>query len=151
VDLSEIMATSFASVTPETTVGDAARRMLEIDTGAAVVLEGDELAGVISERDLLRGIRDGASADETVADRMTRHVMTAAPTTGLPEAMALMVDGHFRHLPIVDSGRVIGMISMRDLMAWASLRLRHGSFDADDDVDTVELIATIHRMRTGAA
>jgi signal-transduction protein with cAMP-binding, CBS, and nucleotidyltransferase domain len=82
---------------------------------------------------------------------MTRHVMTAAPTTGVPEAMAIMVDGHFRHLPIVDSGRVIGMISMRDLMAWASLRLRHGAFDADDDVDTVELIATIHRMRTGAA
>ena len=52
--------------------------------------------------------------------------MTATPSTGLPEAMALMVDGHFRHLPIVDRGRVIGMISMRDLMAWASLRLRHG-------------------------
>ena len=102
MDLSEIMATNFATVTPETTIGDAARRMLEIDTGAAVVLEGEELAGVISERDLLRGIRDGASADETVADRMTRHVMTAAPSTGLPEAMALMVDGHFRHLPIVD-------------------------------------------------
>ena len=88
----------------------------------------------------------------TVADRMTRHVLTAAPTTSLPEAMAMMVDGHFRHLPIVDSGRVIGMISMRDLMAWASLRLRHGAaLDEHDDVDTTELIATIHRMRTGAA
>ena len=152
MDLSEIMATNFASVTPETTVGDAARRMLEIDTGAAVVLEGEELAGVISERDLLRGIRDGASADETVADRMTRHVMTAAPTTGLPEAMALMVDGHFRHLPVVnDEGHVIGLASMRDLMAYTSLRLRHGSMGSDDDLDPAEVIATIHRMRTGAA
>jgi hypothetical protein len=43
------------------------------------------------------------------------------------------------------------MVSMRDLMAWAALRLRHGAFDADDDVDTAELLATIHRMRTGAA
>jgi signal-transduction protein with cAMP-binding, CBS, and nucleotidyltransferase domain len=63
----------------------------------------------------------------------------------------MMVDGHFRHLPIVDHGRVIGMISMRDLMAWAALRLRHGAFDEHDDVDTAELLATIHRMRTGAA
>jgi CBS domain-containing protein len=151
VELAEIMAVNFASVRPGTTIAEAARRMLEIDTGAAVVLEGDELAGVISERDLLRAIRDGVPSDEAVGERMTRHVMTASPSTGLPEAMAVMVDGHFRHLPIVDSGRVIGMVSMRDLMAWASLRLRHGAFDADDDVDTVELIATIHRMRTGAA
>jgi CBS domain-containing protein len=152
VELAEIMTTNFAVVAPEATIADASRRMLEIDTGAAVVLADGELAGVISERDLLRAVRDGAASDEAVADRMTRHVMTAAPSTGLPEAMAIMVDGHFRHLPIVDSGRVVGMVSMRDLMAWASLRLRHGSaLDAEDDVDTVELIATIHRMRTGAA
>ena len=82
---------------------------------------------------------------------MTRHVLTASASTTLPEAMAMMVDGHFRHLPIVDSGRVIGMISMRDLMAWAALRLRHGAFDADDDVDTAELLADdsshAHRRR----
>ena len=106
---------------------------------------------MISERDLLRHLSSGATPTATVADRMTRHVLTAAPHTALPEAMAMMVDGHFRHLPIVDNGRVIGMISMRDLMAWAALRLRHGAFDADDDVDTAELLATIHRMRTGAA
>ena len=51
---------------------------------------------------------------------------------------------------MVDRGRVIGMVSMRDLMAWASLRLRADS-TADDGVDTAELLATIHRMRTGAA
>ena len=49
---------------------------------------------------------------------MTRHVLTAAPDHRIPEALALMVDGHFRHLPVVnDDGRVIGMVSMRDLMA----------------------------------
>ena len=78
-------------------------------------------------------------------------MLTASATTGLPEAMAIMVDGHFRHLPIVDHGRVIGMVSMRDLMAWAALRLRHGASDHEDDpVDTAELVATINRMRTGA-
>ena len=82
---------------------------------------------------------------------MVAHVLTASATTGLPEAMAIMVDGHFRHLPVVDHGRVIGMVSMRDLMAWAALRLRHGTGDHEDDpVDTAELVATINRMRTGA-
>ena len=60
---------------------------------------------------------------------MTRHVLTASPQTELAEAMAMMVDGHFRHLPVVnDEGHVIGLVSMRDLMAYTSLRLRHGSW-----------------------
>jgi len=67
-------------------------------------------------------------------------------------AMALMVDGHFRHLPVVNAdGHVIGMISMRDLMAYTSLRLRGGHLGAGDDLDPAEVIATIFRMRTGAA
>ena len=151
MDLADIMATTFATVTPEMSIAEAARHMIEIDTGAAVVLEGGQLAGMISERDLLRYLSAGAEPGATVADRMTRHVLTAGASTSLPEAMAMMVDGHFRHLPIVDNGSVIGMISMRDLMAWAALRLRHGAFDGSDDVDTAELLATIHRMRTGAA
>jgi CBS domain-containing protein len=64
--------------------------------------------------------------------------------------MAMMVDGRFRHLPIVDGGRVVGLVSMRDLMAWTALRLRQGPLDGSD-VDPAELLATIHRMRTGAA
>ena len=152
MQLTDVMSTSLVAVTPETRVGDAARRMVEHDVGAAIVLaDGDDLVGVITERDLLRCVSEGIDPSVPVSDRMTRHVLTASPQTELAEAMALMVDGHFRHLPIVDRGRVIGMISMRDLMAWASLRLRHGAFEADDDVDTGELIATIHRMRTGAA
>ena len=146
------MATNFAVVSSDMPIPDAARRMMEIDTGAAAVVDGGTFLGVISERDILALVRDGAEVSASVGDCMTRHVMTAAPTTSLPEAMALMVDGRFRHLPIVQDGRVIGMISMRDLMAWASLRLRHGAaLDDHDDVDTTELIATIHRMRTGAA
>jgi signal-transduction protein with cAMP-binding, CBS, and nucleotidyltransferase domain len=115
------------------------------------VIDGDKLVGVISERDLLRVLAQGFDPDLRVSDRMVAHVLTASATTGLPEAMAIMVDGHFRHLPIVDQGRVIGMVSMRDLMAWAALRLRHGAGDHEDDpVDTAELVATINRMRTGA-
>jgi CBS domain-containing protein len=64
--------------------------------------------------------------------------------------MAVMIEGRFRHLPVVEAGRVLGIVSMRDLMSWTSLRLRLGPLEGDDDIDSDELLATIHRMRTGA-
>jgi CBS domain-containing protein len=151
MELADLMNTNVLAVPPDTTLAEAAHRMVDHDTGAACVIDGDELVGVISERDLLRVLAQGYDADLTVRDRMVQHVLTASSKTSLPEAMAIMVDGHFRHLPIVDHGRVIGMVSMRDLMAWAALRLRHGTGDHEDDpLDTAELVATINRMRTGA-
>jgi CBS domain-containing protein len=151
MELADLMNTNVLSVPPDTTLAEAAHRMVDHDTGAACVTEGDQLIGVISERDLLRVLARGFDPDLTVRDRMIANVLTASSATGLPEAMAIMVDGHFRHLPVVDHGRVIGMVSMRDLMAWAALRLRHGTGDHEDDpVDTAELVATINRMRTGA-
>lgn len=151
--LTDVMATTIVSVSPETGIGDAARRMVEADIGAAVVLDaGGDLAGVITERDLLRCVSEGIDPATPVESRMTRHVLTSGPDTEIPEAMALMVDGHFRHLPVVnDDGHVIGMVSMRDLMAYTSLRLRGGSLGAGDELDPAEVIATIFRMRTGAA
>ena len=153
MQLTDVMATNVISVVPETPIGDAARRMVEADIGAAVVLdEKGDLCGVITERDLLRCVSDGIDPATPVDQRMTRHVLTTGPETEIAEAMALMVDGHFRHLPVVnEDGNVIGLASMRDLMAYTSLRLRHGSMGTDDDLDPAEVIATIHRMRTGAA
>jgi CBS domain-containing protein len=150
MQLTELMNTSIVSVSPDATIAEAARRMAEAETGAAVVMEAEQLVGVISERDILRHVGAGRPTDDLVRDRMTRHVQTAATSTPFPEAMAMMVDGRFRHLPIVDGGRVVGLVSMRDLMAWTALRLRQGPLDGSD-VDPAELLATIHRMRTGAA
>jgi len=153
MQLTDVMSTALVTVSPDTRIGDAARRMVEADVGAAIVLaDGDELVGMITERDLLRCVSEGVDPGVPVSDRMTRHVLTATPSTELAEAMALMVDGHFRHLPVTnDEGHVIGVASMRDLMAYTSLRLRGGGFGAGDDLDPAEVIATIHRMRTGAA
>jgi CBS domain-containing protein len=153
VQLTDVMSTQIVSVAPATPIGDAARRMIEADTGAAMVLApGDDLVGVITERDLLRCVSEGIDPSTPSSERMTRHVLTAGPTTELAQAMALMVDGHFRHLPVVnEEGLVVGVVSMRDLMAYTSLRLRHGAVNEDDDLDPAEIIATIHRMRTGAA
>jgi CBS domain-containing protein len=151
VQLADLMATDVLAVSPDTTIADAARRMIARETGAAVVIDSGELVGVISERDLMRAIPDACNPDTPVAERMTRHVMTAAPAMSVAEAMAIMIEGRFRHLPVLDEGRVLGIVSMRDLMSWTALRLRHGSLDDDDEVDSAELLATIHRMRTGAA
>ncbi|HUZ83901.1 MAG TPA: CBS domain-containing protein [Gaiellales bacterium] len=151
--VSDVMSTQVLAVAPDTTIGDAAQRMVETDVGAALVVAADgEMVGVITERDLLRCVSDGTERSTPVSERMTRHVLTASSTTEVAQALALMVDGRFRHLPVVsDDGRPIGVVSMRDLMAYTSLRLRHGGFGDDDDLDPAELIATIHRMRTGAA
>jgi CBS domain-containing protein len=151
MQLADLMATDVLVVSPDTTIADAARRMIARETGAAVVIEEGDLVGVISERDLMRAIPDACGPETLVSERMSRHVMTAAPGTSVPEAMAIMIEGRFRHLPVVDGGRVLGMVSMRDLMSWTSLRLRLGPLGEDEDVDSAELLATIHRMRTGAA
>ncbi len=153
MQLTDVMATHVVSVSPQTKLGDAARRMVEADVGAAIVLEDSgDLAGVITERDLMRSVSDATDPDTPVEQRMTRHVLTTGPDTEIAEAMALMVDGHFRHLPVVNAdGHVIGMVSMRDLMAYTSLRLRGGQLGSGDDLDPAEVIATIFRMRTGAA
>ena len=153
VQLTDVMSTQILSVSPTSQIGDAARRMVDADCGACVVLDDDgELIGVITERDLLRGFSQSVDPSTRVEERMTRHVLTGSPQTEIAEAMALMVDGRFRHLPVVnDAGHVIGLVSMRDLMAYTSLRLRGGGFGSDDDLDPAEVLATIHRMRTGAA
>ena len=151
MQLADLMTTDVVTVSPDTTIGDAARRMVARDTGAAVVMEEDELVGLISERDLMRAIPDGCSAETPVSERMSRNVMTASPRTSVAEAMAIMIEGRFRHLPVVENGRVLGMVSMRDLMSWTSLRLRLGPLGDDEEIDSAELLATIHRMRTGAA
>jgi CBS domain-containing protein len=151
MQLADLMATDVLTVSPDTTIADAARRMIARETGAAVVIESDDLVGLISERDLMRAIPDACSPETPVSERMSRQVMTAAPDTSIPEAMAIMIEGRFRHLPVVDGGRVLGMVSMRDLMSWTSLRLRLGPLGDDDEIDSAELLATIHRMRTGAA
>jgi CBS domain-containing protein len=151
MQVADLMATDVLAVSPDTTIADAARRMIARETGAAVVMEGGDLVGVISERDLMRAIPDACSPDTPVSDRMTRRVTTTAPTTTVPEALATMIEGRFRHLPVVAEGRVLGIVSMRDLMSWTAFRLRSGPLaDDDEGVDSAELLATIHRMRTGA-
>jgi len=95
---------------------DAAKRMCEEKTGYLLVLEGDGMLGIITERDILQAVADGKPLDATkVKDVMKTDVVTAHASTTLREAAKLMTEHWIRHLPVVDGGKLVGVISQRDL------------------------------------
>ncbi len=104
------------SVAPETPVLDALRLMADKGIGALLVMEGDRLAGIVSERDYARKVilQGKSSKDTPVGEIMTRQVITIHPDQTVEEATDIMVSHHIRHLPVVEDNRVIGVISMMD-------------------------------------
>ena len=106
------------TVTPSTSVFDAVKLMADKNISALLVMEGAEVAGIITERDYARKIiLMGRSSKETpVRDIMTFPVMFVRPDQTNEECMALMTDNRMRHLPVVDQGRLIGIISIGDLV-----------------------------------
>ena len=103
---------------PDTTVFDALQLLARHEVGALVVMQGDALVGILSERDYTRkvALQGRSSKDVRVADIMTADVFTVTPQTPTHECMALMSQKRIRHLPVVDGSTVIGMLSIRDLM-----------------------------------
>jgi CBS domain-containing protein len=106
------------SIGPDNTVLQALERMAEKDVGALVVLEGDELIGIFSERDYARKVRlQGKSSTETpVSQVMSERVLYVRPDQSIEDCMALMTDKHIRHLPVVDGGELVGLISIGDVV-----------------------------------
>lgn len=105
-------------VRPEDSVFGALQLLAQYEVGALMVMDGGRLVGVFSERDYTRKIALAGrnSRETTVADIMTRNVITVAPSTGTRACMALMSERRIRHLPLVDGTTVLGMISIRDIM-----------------------------------
>ncbi len=111
-----------AAVSLQASVADAIRSMLTHHVGAVAVVDGERrVAGIFSERDVLRKLAlSGRDPEATpVRDLMTKEVEMATAETGPGEALATMVERHFRHLPIVDGdGRLLGMLSIRNVLEW---------------------------------
>ena len=105
-------------VRPDQSVLEAIKVLAEQDVGAAIVMTGDRLAGIFSERDYTRKVvLKGRSSDATrVEEIMTANVVVVSPRTRARECMQLMTEKNIRHLPVVDEGRVIGMVSIRDIV-----------------------------------
>ena len=105
-------------IAPTVSVLEALSLLAKLEVGALMVIQDGKLQGVVSERDYTRKIalQGRSSKETTVAEIMTREVTTVAPQTGTRECMRLMSHKKFRHLPVVDGDKVLGLISIRDIM-----------------------------------
>ena len=108
------------TIDAQSSLGDAARFLDDAKIGAVVAVNDSGLAGVLSERDILRQVaRHGADAlHMSVEESMTRGVITANPTESLDQCLARMTDRRVRHLPVMRDGRLAGIVSIGDLVKW---------------------------------
>lgn len=136
-DLLKHRGPSVWRVTPEATVFDALHLLAQHDVGALLVMQDDRLLGIFSERDYTRKIAlQGRDSRKTVVrDVMTPNVLVVKPSTDMRECMSLMSQRKIRHLPVMEGDRVIGMLSIRDLM---------DDIIADDEMTIAQLQSYIY-------
>lgn len=114
--VSEVMTEAVVTDAADDTIAEAASKMREHQTGSLLVMEGDRLMGIFTERDVLKAVARGLDPKMAqVKDVMTAEVVTVSLDTRLRDAASLMASKWIRHLPVVEAGRVVGMISQRDL------------------------------------
>jgi CBS domain-containing protein len=117
--LGELMTKEVLEVAPEDTLGQAAEAMVERGVGSAVVSDFGRLIGILTERDLLRAVAGRVHSSEArVREWMTAEPVTASESTELTEAAQTMLEQGFRHLPVVDGDRAVGIVSIRDVVEW---------------------------------
>lgn len=114
--VAEVMSRELVTIAPGTTVAEAATVMGGHGVGSALVMDGDDLVGIFTERDIVRALGADFDAPRHPVDGwMTRAPVTVAPTATVRLALDRMLEGGFRHLPVLDGGRLVGVVSMRDL------------------------------------
>ena len=130
--VADVMTPASVTDSPADTIRSAAERMRRQQTGSLVVMDGDRMVGIITERDVLKAVAQGADVERTtVGQYMTREVVTTHPDEALRDAARTMAAHWIRHLPVAADSRIVGMLSMRDVT---------GVFAAlSKDPDAVEL------------
>ena len=108
------------SVEPDARLSAAIKLLSEKKIGAVLVMNQNRLEGILSERDIVRvlGDRGAAVLEEPVAQVMTRKVVTCKETDTVAELMEIMTTGKFRHLPVLENNKVVGLISIGDIVKW---------------------------------
>jgi CBS domain-containing protein len=108
------------SISPDATVFEAIQLMDDKNVGGLPVVDNSRLIGIISERDYTRKVilKGLSSKDTPVRDIMTREVVTASPSDSIEDCMREMTEKRVRHLPVVEGTKIIGIVSMRDVMKW---------------------------------
>jgi CBS domain-containing protein len=109
-----------ASVPPDVTLSNAIKTLGERKIGAVLVMKEGRIEGILSERDIVRvlGERGAGALDEPVSAVMTRKVVSCRPSDTVAGIMEMMTLGKFRHLPVLEDGRVVGLISIGDIVKW---------------------------------
>lgn len=105
-------------ISPDMSVYDAVKLMAEKEIGALLVVEGEKPVGMVTERDYARKVtlRGKTSQEALVSEIMTTHVLCARPEQSVEECMAIMTEKRVRHLPVIENGKLIGMVSIGDLV-----------------------------------
>jgi CBS domain-containing protein len=116
VQVRDVMTEATVTESPQDSLRSAAERMWRQQTGSLIISVANSLAGIITERDVLRAVALGADPDKTtVDDAMTSEVFTVPPDMPLQDAAREMAARWIRHLPVVEGGKVLGVVSMRDV------------------------------------
>jgi CBS domain-containing protein len=126
--------TQIWAVDPDSTVFEAIRMMADKNIGALLVMRGDQLVGVISERDYTRNVvLKGKSSRETpVREVISQRVISAGRDSTIEQCMHLMTENRVRHLPVLENGRVLGIISIGDLVNWIMSAQSHALTQMED-------------------
>jgi CBS domain-containing protein len=150
--VSEIMTNAAVVDQPGDTLAEAARKMWKQQTGSLLVLDGEELVGIITERDILKAVALSTPLDHTpISEVMTKDVVTVGPGTSLREAAKVMADRWIRHLPVLDGSKLVGIISQRDLSGVLAGALNEPEA-LEQLVEASELVRErrLHRIEHGA-
>jgi len=117
-DVLRVKGHQIRAVSPDDTVFDALKLMADHDIGSVLVMDGDALVGILSERDYARKVilQGRASRSLSVSEIMTRNVMVVHPDESIDRCMVLMTQKHIRHLPVVEEDKVVGVISIGDVV-----------------------------------
>jgi CBS domain-containing protein len=116
-ELGDVMVREIVTVAPEDTLGEAAQQMADSGVGSAVVLDHGRLIGILTERDLLQAVAGRVHSSEArVREWMTDDPVTASESTSTEDAVRTMLENGFRHLPVVEQGRTVGIVSLRELI-----------------------------------
>ena len=119
--LSDLMTSDVLTVAPEDTIGEAAQKMVDREVSSAAVSDYGRLIGILTERDLTRAVAGRTHSSEArVREWMTPDPITLGPAASPKEAAEIMLERGFRHIPVVDGERAIGIVSIRDVARWST-------------------------------
>jgi CBS domain-containing protein len=138
--VADVMTTRLVSVAPTDTAAEAIRRMVVASVGSVVVVDGSQLVGIFTERDVLRLAAEGTSfADARIADVMTPSPKTIGPDDDILEASHVMAEQQVRHVPVAVGGHVLGVVGIRDVVRVLLERAYRGH-DGDAHATARELL-----------